>query len=90
MIERRQFTHRSKSIRLAMPMKTIPARNLTRTSSHLRGLARRSDFGVAKIRTNAEFLEQRQRVAVWWLMALLWLLFLLAGIILWNKASLGS
>ena len=92
MIERRnrQVKHGSKSMYLAMPVKTMPERNWTSAGRQTGGLARRSQFGIAKTRPNAESLEQRQRVVVWWLMALLWLLFLLAGIILWNKALWGS
>ena len=92
MIERRsrEFKHSSKSMYLALPMKTMPERNLTSARSQTRGLARRSQFAAAETRTDAQSLEQRQRVVVWWLMTLLWLLFFLAGIILWNKAALGS
>jgi hypothetical protein len=92
MIETRngQFTHRSRPMYLAVPMKTMPDRNLRSAHGQTHGLVRRSQFGAARTRTNAESLEQRQRVVVCWLMALLWLLFLMAGIILWNKASLGS
>ena len=91
MIERRnrQVKHGSKSMYLAIPVKTMPERNWTSAGRQTRGLARRS-HGVAQTRPNAESLEQQQRAVVWWLMALLWLLFLLAGIILWNKAFWGS
>ena len=88
MIDRRnrQFKHRSKSMYLAMPMKTMPERNWTGTGRQTRRLARRSQFAT-ETRTDDESLEQRQRVIVWGLMALLWALFLMAGIILWIRAG---
>ena len=92
MIERRnrQFTHHAKSIYLAMPTNTTLDQNSTSTGNHSGGLARRSQFAAAETRTDAESLEQRQRVIVWWLIALLWVLFFLAGIILWQRLSSGS
>ena len=92
MIERRsrQLTHRAKSIYLAMPTNTTLDPNSTSIGYQRGGLARRSQFAAAETRTNSETLEQRQRVIVWWLIALLWILFFVAGIILWDKASLGS
>ena len=87
MIERRnrEFTHHAKSIYLAMPTNTTLDQNST--SNHSGGLARRSQFAAAETRTDAEPLEQRQRVIVWPLIALLWILFLIAGIILWIRAG---
>jgi hypothetical protein len=89
MIERRsrEFKHSSKSIYLAMPMNTTLDQNSTSTGNHSGGLARRSQFAAAEIRTDAEPLEQRQRVIVLPLIALLWILFLIAGIILWIRAG---
>ena len=89
MIERRnrEFTHHAKSIYLAMPTNTTLDQNSTSTGNHSGGLARRSQFAAAKTRTDAEPLEQRQRVIVWPLIALLWILFLIAGIILWIRAG---
>ena len=92
MIEKinREFTHRAKSIYLAMPTNTTLDPNSTSIGNQRGGLARRSQFAAAETRTNSETLEQRQRVIVWWLIALLWILFLIAGVILWDKSSLGS
>lgn len=88
MIDRRtrQFMHRSKSMHLAMPIRTRLEQNSATTGGQTGRLARRSQF-VVQHRTNDESLEQRQRVIVWCLMALLWILFFLAGIILWERAS---
>ena len=83
----REFTHRAKSIYLAMPTSTTLGQNSTSTGNHSGGLARRSQFAAAETRTDAESLEQRQRVIVWPLIALLWILFLIAGIILWTRAG---
>jgi hypothetical protein len=88
MIERRnrQFTHHAKSY-LAMPTNTTLDQNSTSTGNHSGGLARRSQFAAAETRTDVEPLEQRQTVIVWPLIALLWILFLIAGIILWIRAG---
>ena len=89
MIERRsrQFKHSAKSIYLAMPTNTTLDQNSTSTGNHSGGLARRSQFAAAEIRTDTEPLEQRQRVIVLPLIALLWILFLIAGTILWIRAG---
>ena len=89
MIERRsrEFKHSAKSIYLAMPVNTTLDQNPTSTGNHSGGLARRSQFAAAETRTDPEPLEQRQRVIVWPFIALLWILFLLAGIILWIRAG---
>jgi hypothetical protein len=46
-------------------------------------------FAGFDTRRHPESLEQ-QRTMVGWLMALLWILFFIAVLILWNKASSGS
>ena len=83
----REFKHSSKSIYLSMPMNTTLDQHSTSTGNHSGGLARRSQFAAAEIRTDAEPLEHRQRVIVLPLIALLWILFLIAGIILWIRAG---
>lgn len=93
MIERRnrEFTHRAKSICLAMPTNTTLNQNSTSSSSQTSALAKEPQFAAIATQANCESaLEQRQRVIVWWLIALLWILFLIAGVILWDKSSLGS
>jgi len=92
MIERRnrQFTHHAKSIYLAMPTNTTLDQNSTSTGNQTGRLAREFKFAATETRADAESLEQRQRVIVWWLIALLWILFFLAGIILWQRLSSGS
>jgi len=89
MIERRsrEFQHSAKSIYLAMPTNTTLDQNSTSTGNHSGGLARRSQFAAAETRTDVEPLEQRQRVIVWPLIVLLWILVLIAGIILWIRAG---
>jgi hypothetical protein len=84
----RQFTHPSKPMYLAMPMKTMLEQSSRSAGGETGRLARRSQFAT-ETRTDGESLEQRQRVIVWCLMALLWILVLIAGIILWDKTSLG-
>ena len=87
MIERRnrEFVHRAKSISLAMPTSTTLGQNSTSTGNQTGRLAR--EFASVATRPNAESLEQRQRVIVWPLIALLWILFVIAGIILWIRAG---
>ncbi len=90
MIEKinREFTPREKSICLAMPTNTTLDQSSTNSSSQTSALAKEPQFAAVTTRTNCESaLEQRQRVIVWWLIALLWILFVMAGIILWKKAS---
>jgi hypothetical protein len=90
MIDRRnrQFMHRSKSMYLPMPIRRLGPNSAT-TDGQTGGLTRRSPL-VVEPRMDDESLEQRQRVIVWCLMALLWALFLMAGIILWQRAAWGS
>jgi hypothetical protein len=92
MIERRnrQFTQHAKSIYLAMPTNTTLDQNSTSIGNQTGRLAREFKFAAAETRTDPESLEQRQRVIVWGLIALLWILFVLAGIILWQRLSSGS
>ena len=89
MIEKRnrQFRHRSKPVYLAMPMKTVLEQCSRSAGGQTGGLALRSKFASVETRTDAESIEQRQRVIVWPLIALLWILFLIAGIILWTRAG---
>ena len=89
MIERRsrEFKHSAKPIYLAMPMNTTLDQNSTSIGNRSNGLARRSQFAAAETRTEAEPLEQRQRVIVLPLIALLLILFLIAGIVLWIRAG---
>jgi hypothetical protein len=86
----RQFTHHAKVMYEATPSSTRLDQNSTRTREQTSELARLSQFAAAETRTEDKTLEQRQRVIVWWLIALLWILFFMAGVILWEKASLGS
>jgi hypothetical protein len=92
MIERRnrQFTRRSKPLSLAMPMNTRLEQTSRSAGVQTGRLARRSQFAAAETRTDVESLEQRQRVIVFGLTILLWILFFVAGIILWERASSGS
>jgi len=89
MIERRsrEFQHSAKSIYLAMPTNTTLDQDSTSTGNQTGRLAREFKFAAAETRTDAEPLEQRQRVIVWPLIALLWILVLIAGIILWIRAG---
>ena len=92
MIEKtnREFTPLEESICLAMPTNTTLDQSSTSSSSQRGGLAKEPKFAAIAIRTNCESaLEQRQRVIVWWLIALLWVLFVMAGIILWKKTFPG-
>ena len=89
MIERRnrQFTRRSHPLSLVMPVNTR-LEQTSRTAGASEGLlARRSQVAAAETRTDVEWLEQQQRVTVFCLMVLLWILFFVAGIILWERAS---
>ena len=89
MIERRsrEFAHRAKSIYLAMPTSTTLGQNSTSTGNQTGRLAGEPRFAAVATLTKSESLEQRQRVIVWPLIALLWILFLIAGIILWLRAG---
>jgi hypothetical protein len=75
------------SIYLATPMNATLDQKSTTTCSQTSRRARRSRLDVAEMRRGADSLEQRQRVMVWWLMALLWILFLIAITILLERAS---
>jgi hypothetical protein len=91
MIARRngELLHRPKSIYLAMPTNTTLEQNSTSTGDQIGRPARKPQLTAVASRTNSESVEQRQSVTVWWMIALLWILFLLAGMVLWNKAALG-
>ncbi len=82
----RQFAHGSKPMYLAMPTKTMLEQSSRSASGETDRLAGRSQFAT-ETRTDDESLEQQERVIVWCLMALLWILFLIAGIILWDKTD---
>src|SRR5262245_42156333 len=83
----RQFRRHSKTIYLSIPRKTLLERAAGSGGGHTGVLDRRFRFAAVEARRDSGSLEQRQRMMVWWFMALLWILFFLAGIILWNKAS---
>ena len=91
MIERRnrQFTRRSRPLSLAMPVNTRLEQTSGSAGAQTGLLARRSQVAAAETRTDVKSLEQRQRVTVFCLMVLLWILFFVAGIILWERASSG-
>ena len=82
----REFAHRAKSIALAIPTSTTLGQNSSNGNQTGR-LAGEPRFAAVATLTNSESLEQRQRVIVWPLIALLWILFLIAGIILWTRAG---
>ena len=84
-----ELLHHRKSIHLAVPTSRALDRNARSTGSLIGRPARRPQLTAVAFRTNCESLEQRQRVTVWWMIIVLWILFLLAGIIVWEKTALG-
>lgn len=77
------FRPRTKPIALTRSLNTVLDREVPNRRNRLAELR----FPVAKRRNSESILEERSRVIVWWLIALIWILFLVGGILLWNKTA---